>query len=75
MNRMGCIPSKKTVLEADGIAGPARIQTQTPRPKKEKKMKRGLESPIIGDDAPPWVTGHRVLSEKDGALIISERPS
>ncbi|TBU34796.1 hypothetical protein BD309DRAFT_850582 [Dichomitus squalens] len=70
---MGCIPSKNKVLEADSSA-PLAIKTQT---KKEKKQKRGLESPEIGEDAAPWVHGPgRVLSEKDGMVVITDsRPS
>ena len=69
---MGCIPSKQTVLEGDSPAGPLpRIKPEKAR--KPKKPKKGLESPIVGEDAAPWVKGHRILSEKDGAIIISER--
>ncbi|EJF66806.1 hypothetical protein DICSQDRAFT_131076 [Dichomitus squalens LYAD-421 SS1] len=70
---MGCIPSKNKVLEADSSA-PLAIKTQT---KKQKKQKRGLESPEIGEDAAPWVHGPgRVLSEKDGMVVITDsRPS
>ena len=53
---------------------PVAIKTKT---KKEKKQKRGLESPIVGEDAAPWVQGPgRLLSEKDGMIVITEsRPS
>ncbi len=66
---MGCIPSKSKVLEADS---PAPIAVK-PRSKKEKTQKRGLESPVIAEDAAPWVKGTgRTLSEKDGMIIIAD---
>ncbi|KAI0801147.1 hypothetical protein C8Q74DRAFT_1240520 [Fomes fomentarius] len=70
---MGCIPSKNQALEADSSTG---LRTRA-KPTKEKKQKpRGPPSPIVGEDAAPWVArGHRLLSEKDGQLIITERPS
>ena len=69
---MGCIPSKNKVLEADSSLGP---HART-KPTKEKKQKRGPPSPIVGEDAAPWVArGHRMLSEKDGHIIITERAS
>ena len=42
---------------------------------KEKKLKRGLESPVLDDNAAPWVKGHRVISEKDGEILITDRAS
>ncbi len=70
---MGCIPSKNQALEADSSTG---LRPRA-KPTKEKKQKpRGPPSPIVGEDAAPWVArGHRLLSEKDGQLIITERPS
>ncbi|RDX50996.1 hypothetical protein OH76DRAFT_1401757 [Lentinus brumalis] len=66
---MGCIPSKQKVLEGDSPAG---IQS-----KKERKQRhQRLDSPVISEDAAPWVKApSRVLSEKDGCIIISERAS
>ncbi|KAI1788783.1 hypothetical protein LXA43DRAFT_625848 [Ganoderma leucocontextum] len=70
---MGCIPSKSKVLEADSLA-PIAVK---PRTEKEKKQKLGLESPVIAEDAAPWVKGTgQLLSEKDGMMIIADpRPS
>ena len=48
---------------------------EPPKEKKAKKQKKGLESPVVGEDAAPWIKGHRVLTETDGAIVISERAS
>ena len=69
---MGCIPSKNQVLEADSSTG---LRARA-KPTKEKKQKKGPPSPIVGEDAAPWVArGHRKLSEKDGQIVITERVS
>lgn len=66
---MGCIPSKSKVLNADS---PAPIAVK-PMSKQEKKQKRGLDSPVMAEDAAPWVKGTgRTLSEKDGMIIIAD---
>ncbi|KAA1467839.1 hypothetical protein DENSPDRAFT_355678 [Dentipellis sp. KUC8613] len=53
---MGCIPSKQSVLDAGDEA-------RAMKPRKYKKPKNlGPASPIIPEDAPPWVTGHRVVA-------------
>ncbi|KAI0778302.1 hypothetical protein BD413DRAFT_508271 [Trametes elegans] len=67
---MGCIPSKQKVLDGDSSTT---ILSATAE-KGHKKQKRSLASPVIPDDAPPWVRGaHRVMSHQDGSIIISER--
>ncbi|KAI0375117.1 hypothetical protein BV20DRAFT_960187 [Pilatotrama ljubarskyi] len=66
---MGCIPSKQKVLDGDSSTT---ILSST-KEKKQKKQKKGPPSPVIGEDAPPWLKGHRVMSHKDGAVIITER--
>ena len=67
--QMGCIPSKQKVLEGNAHAGF--------KPKKERKQRhKRLDSPVIGEDAAPWVKAPaRVLTEKDGCIIITERAS
>ncbi|KAI0698408.1 hypothetical protein C8T65DRAFT_742820 [Cerioporus squamosus] len=66
---MGCIPSKQNVLEGDSPAGI--------KPMKERKQRhKRLESPVLAEDAAPWVkASSRVLTEKDGCIIITERAS
>ena len=68
---MGCIPSKQKVLDGDSsttiLAGA--------QEKKQKKQKERLPSPVVGDDAAPWLKGHAVLrTHKDGSILITERP-
>ena len=73
---MGCIPSKQKVLDGDSSASTAPLaKIKPPKEKKAKKQKKGLESPVVGEDAAPWIKGHRVLTETDGAIVISERAS
>lgn len=80
---MGCIPSKQNVLEGDAstLSATPVVGTKSQKEKKgmakrkEKKLKRGLESPVLDDNAAPWVKGHRVLSEKDGEILITDRAS
>jgi hypothetical protein len=64
---MGCCSSKQAFVLDDG--------TIVSNLKKEKKSKRGPASPVVTDDAPPWVTGHRVLrvDEKAHAHELVDR--
>jgi hypothetical protein len=63
---MGCCSSKQAFVLDDGT-----IVSNL----KEKKSKRGPPSPVVADDAPPWVTGHRVLrvDEKAHAHELVDR--
>ncbi|OSD03185.1 hypothetical protein PYCCODRAFT_1434606 [Trametes coccinea BRFM310] len=70
---MGCIPSKQKVLDGDSST----TAISGAKGQKERKQKKGPPSPIVADDAPPWVKGaaSRVLTHKDGTIIITETQS
>ncbi|KAI0308374.1 hypothetical protein B0F90DRAFT_1682241 [Multifurca ochricompacta] len=86
---MGCIPSKRGVLDQfDGHGrtmpiGRTSKKTRTGMPLKPPKYrvpkpkKRGPASPVIPVDAPPWVTGHAVMSvhqdAKTGEVYLTEK--
>lgn len=58
---MGCVPSKKQVLQEDGLTPPT-------REKKGRKSKKSPRAPSPEIEPPPWVSGHRKLVvERDGA--------
>ncbi|KAI0328491.1 hypothetical protein GY45DRAFT_1326202 [Cubamyces sp. BRFM 1775] len=65
---MGCIPSKQKVLDGDSST----TVLSATKEKKQRKEKKGPPSPVVGENAAPWVKGHRVLSHKDGTVIIAE---
>ncbi|KAI0669780.1 hypothetical protein C8Q78DRAFT_1037800 [Trametes maxima] len=68
---MGCTSSKQQKF-LDGDSSTAIISSTTE--KKQRRQKERLPSPIIAADAPPWVTGaHKVLSHKEGSIVIAER--
>lgn len=70
---MGCIPSKQEVFEQFDEKAPSTSKGRTARTKRPKppkytgpKQKRPA-SPTIPADAPPWVTGHAVVTvHRDG---------
>ncbi|KAI8990546.1 hypothetical protein BD414DRAFT_483982 [Trametes punicea] len=66
---MGCIPSKQKVLDGDSST----TVVSSRKEKRQKKQKKGPPSPVTGEDAPPWLHGHKVLTEKDGTIVITER--
>lgn len=81
LEAMGCIPSKQAVLEADGLsAPPSKLQAWKARRAQKKERARARKaryppSPVIPEDAPPWVTArHAVLTEKDGQLVVLPPP-
>lgn len=65
---MGCIPSKPIALIDDNVQ-PATRGRRRHRILRDEK----LASPIIPSDAPPWVTGQKVLTRVDGELLIREK--
>ncbi|KAI0651969.1 hypothetical protein C8Q79DRAFT_69852 [Trametes meyenii] len=68
---MGCASSKQLKF-LDGDSSTAIISSTVE--KKQRKQKERVPSPIVAADAPPWVTGvHKVLSHKEGSIIIAER--
>ncbi|KAH9898283.1 hypothetical protein C8Q73DRAFT_834309 [Cubamyces lactineus] len=67
---MGCIPSKQKVLDGDSST-----TVLSATKEKQQRKQKGPPSPVIGEDAAPWVKGHRVLSHKDGTVIITEGKS
>jgi hypothetical protein len=48
---MGCIPSKKRILEEDGLVPPMNEKGS----KFKKSKSRGPPSPVPDDEPPPWV--------------------
>jgi hypothetical protein len=68
---MGCIPSKHVVLP-DG-----NVVTQREFKRMNKKVKKtrggGPASPVVDGEAPPWVTGHRVVELDEKNRIIGQR--
>ncbi|KAI0041902.1 hypothetical protein FA95DRAFT_1564923 [Auriscalpium vulgare] len=69
---LGCIPSKRQVLEFDDEKPPS--QLKVPKPKKYKKQKAGPESPVVYGESPPWVTGHQVFklsADGNGGSVVS----
>lgn len=63
---MGCIPSKQGVFEQfDDGHGPLTSKGRTPETKKKRSKvpkQQRAPSPAIPADAPPWVTGHKVMA-------------
>ncbi|TFY70913.1 hypothetical protein EVG20_g2099 [Dentipellis fragilis] len=56
---MGCIPSKQSAFNGGDVP-------RATKPRKYKKPKNlGPASPVIPEDAPPWVKGHRVVAFSD----------
>ncbi|OJT15946.1 hypothetical protein TRAPUB_13370 [Trametes pubescens] len=70
---MGCIPSKQKALDGDSstvILSGAQEKSQ----KKQKKQSQRLPSPVIDEDAAPWLQTRAILTtHKDGTIIITER--
>ncbi len=67
---MGCIPSKQGVFEQCDGDVPLPSEGKTPKTKEKHfkvKVSKGQRqrrpaSPVIPADAPPWVTGHKVMA-------------
>ena len=83
---MGCIPSKQTVLQGldehqkTTVNGRTRKFTflkRVKQPKHKTPRKPRLPSPEIPSDAPPWVTGHAVMTvhrdENSGEVYLTEK--
>lgn len=67
---MGCIPSKQSLAEKDDVLPiPGKSRRLKPKWKKTYTAQE-LPSPVVDGDAPPWVKGHAVLTEKNGTLVI-----
>jgi hypothetical protein len=77
---MGCIPSKQGVFEQFDGDGPSTSKGRTPETKKKhpkvSKQQRP-PSPVIPADAPPWVTGHKVMAvhedKNTGEVYLMEK--
>ena len=76
---MGCIPSKQSVLEADGMHSSKAQSWKEKRARRKERTRakrdRALASPVVEGDAPPWVSGHAVLTQKNGEYRIMEGKS
>ncbi|KAF8481753.1 hypothetical protein DFH94DRAFT_732789 [Russula ochroleuca] len=60
---MGCIPSKQDVFEQfDGDGSLTSKGRTSEKKKKHPKVSKRPPSPVIPADAPPWVTGHTVVT-------------
>ncbi|KAI0253184.1 hypothetical protein BJV78DRAFT_1194743 [Lactifluus subvellereus] len=81
---MGCIPSRQNILEkfdehGHGRSTLERIPSETKHPKrpKYKAQSRRPPSPVIPEDAPPWVTGHTVMAvhrdPHSGEIYLTEK--
>ena len=80
---MGCAQSKQTGMFEHGPATPKEkwmhqqesVPLMHPRvsevKSKHTKLLRRCPSPILTEDPAPWVTGHKVLVQKDGQYIIA----
>lgn len=83
---MGCIPSKQDVFEqfdGDGLL-PSKERTPKTTKKKHPKVSKKVSnrqrppSPVIPEDAPPWVTtGHAVMTvhrdTNTGEVYLTEK--
>ncbi|KAH9858075.1 hypothetical protein C2E23DRAFT_802565 [Lenzites betulinus] len=70
--QMGCIPSKQKVL--DGDSSTTVLSGAKERKQKKQKKDLRLASPVIGDDAAPWLKERAILrTHKDGTILITER--
>jgi hypothetical protein len=76
---MGCIPSKRGVFEQFDD-GPLTSKGRTPETKKKHpkaSKQRRPASPSIPADAPPWVTGHKVMAvhqdKNTGEVYLTEK--
>jgi hypothetical protein len=77
---MGCIPSKQGVFEQFDGDGSLTSKGSIPETKK-KHSKRSKQqrppSPVIPADAPPWVTGHKVMAvhedKNTGEVYLTEK--
>ncbi|KAI9511902.1 hypothetical protein F5148DRAFT_1167303 [Russula earlei] len=80
---MGCIPSKQELVENFDDHGPLTSKRRTshkqrPKPTKYKVSKSHRPpSPVIPADAPPWVTGHTVMTvnrdANTGEVYLTEK--
>ena len=77
---MGCIPSKQGVFEQFDGCGPITSKGGTPETKnKQPKVSKQQRapSPVIPADAPPWVTGHKVMAvhqdKNSGEVYLTEK--
>jgi hypothetical protein len=76
---MGCVPSKKHILEEEGLA-PQMNEKQLRKQEKERRKQEKKEakarrplSPVLEGEQPPWVTGHRkfaVGTDDSGAQLV-----
>jgi hypothetical protein len=77
---MGCIPSKQDVFEQFDEDGPLTSKGRTPKTKKKHpkvSQQQRPPSPVIPADAPPWVTGHKVMAvhqdKNTGEVYLREK--
>jgi hypothetical protein len=78
---MGCIPSKQDVFEqfdGDRLASKGRAsEKKKKQPKVSKRQRQRPPSPVIPEDAPPWVTGHTVVTvhrdTNTGEVYLTEK--
>jgi len=77
---MGCIPSKQGVFEQFDGDGSLTSKERTPETKqKHPKVSKHQRtpSPVIPADAPPWVTGHKVMAvhedKNTGHVYLTEK--
>ncbi len=78
---MGCIQSKRGVFEQfDDGDGPLTSKGRTLEAKKkhrEASKRQRPPSPVIPADAPPWVTGHKVMAvhrdHNTGEVYLTEK--
>ena len=71
---MGCIPSKHTAAQLEDGASNASQPSPRRLARKWKdshdQRRRGPPSPVVEEDAPPWMRPHALLTEKDGQMVI-----
>jgi hypothetical protein len=81
---MGCIPSRQNVLEKfdEHGHGQSTLKGMTsekkhPKRPKYKDQRRRPPSPVIPEDAPPWITGHAVVTvhrdPNSGEVYLKEK--
>jgi hypothetical protein len=81
---MGCIPSKQNVLDQFDEHGYGRstvketaLEKKHCKRPRHKAQSRRPPSPVIPADAPPWVTGHKVMTvhrdSKNGEVYLTEK--
>ncbi|KAF8492009.1 hypothetical protein F5888DRAFT_1732692 [Russula emetica] len=77
---MGCIPSKQGVFEQFDGDRPLTSKGRAPETKKKHRKvskQQRPPSPGIPADAPPWVTGHKVMAvhedKNTGEVYLTEK--